>query len=143
MMLNGKKLKIFCSLILIVSVLFLACCNRKNINDQRNTTKEEIKQPITTIKEKHTEKTVDKITEKEITSIKEKVEISTTVINNGGDNQIVLDFFEDESLNINSTTIVTEEFAQNQTTTKENATQQIQAVTEPATDSEGWVTKWY
>lgn len=144
MMLNGKKIKAFCVVILIVSVLFLACCNRNNIYAPENTTKEEIKQPVTTIKEEYTEKTVDKIPREEITSIKEKVEISITVMNNSGDNQIIFDFSEErESLNIDSTTMVSEEFAQNQTTTKETVTQQIQAVTEPATDSEGWVIKWY
>ena len=143
MMLYGKKIKFFCVLLFVFSFLFLACCDKKNIEKQKSTTDEEKIQLITTTKEKHTEKTIHKTTEKEITVTKEGAVI-TILADNSGDNDISFNESEEnESANTSYITSATDEPAKNKHTTKESTSQQHQIVTVPATDFEGWVTKWY
>lgn len=119
----------------VLLFLFLACCNKKSIETQKSTTKEETKQQAATTNEKQTEKSNTKTTEKETPST-QKTEIITTITNNGGDNEIVFDV---PSENISTTNVPTTiDYIIN-----EPISQQMQTVTEPATDTDGWVTKWY
>ena len=141
MMLYGKKIKVLAVLLLVVSFLLLACCNKKSVEKEK-TTEEETNKRITTTIEKD-EEAICNTTEKETIPTKETTVI-TIVANNGGDNQIAFDFSEEkESLNIYSTTSATDETARNHQTINKFTTQQPQTATQPATDSNGWVTKWY
>ncbi len=144
MMLYGEKIKGLVVLLLFFSFLFLASCNKKSIENQISTNKEETKQEAAITNEKQTEKTNAKTTEKEIPST-QKTEIITTITNNSGDNKIVFDVWQEtEKISINPTN--KPETSENiiiDNTKSEPASQSVSQVTVPATDSDGWVTKWY
>lgn len=149
MMLFGKNktIKIYMVVLLSVSFLFLACCDKQNNEPQKSTTKKETKQQTAETSENKIEKTNTESIEKEITST-QKIEVITTITHNGGDNEIIFDASEEtESINISSTKSsaisTTEASEKYEYTTNAPASQKPQKVTEPATDSDGWVTKWY
>lgn len=149
MMLYGKSnlIRVCFAILLMLSFLIFACCNKKSIENQKLTTKEETKQQVAGTSEKQNDKTSAKATEKEISST-QKPEIITTVANNSTDNEIVFDAMqEDVSINTSSTKIsaisTTEVSKKPNQTTNEPASKSTQTVTIPATDSDGWVTKWY
>lgn len=139
MMLYGKKIKFFCVLLFVFSFLFLACCNKKSVENKNSTTQQVTKQ-AEEITEKVSEKNNTELTEKEELKIKDN-DVITTIINNSKDNEIPFDAIaENDSISMDLTTTipVTTICIQNEITS-----QAIQIITEPATDTDGWVTKWY
>lgn len=139
MMLYGEKIKIYGILLLVVSVLFLACCNKKSVENKNSVTQQVTKQ-VNAITEKKTEKNNTELTEKGNLKTQDN-DVITTIINNRQDNEIAYDVTaENDSVNVRLTTSIPEttDYMQNETTS-----QLIQIITEPATDSDGWVTKWY
>lgn len=136
---KNRSIRIGFVVLVLLSFLILACCNKKSVENKNLTTQEGTKQ-VTVTTEKQTEQAIYITIEKETSSTKENTVI-TTIINNGGDNEIIFDVTEEkENINVSSiTTIpVTTDYI-----TGEHTSQQNQTITEPATDFEGWVVKWY
>lgn len=138
MMLYGKKIKIFCVVLLLASFLFTACCNKNGDENKSSTTQQETKEVFIT-KETQAEKTNTYGTEK-ISISTSKTEINTTVTNKSGDNEIYFDVAEDD-INLISQATITALTSDN--VSSEITSQKNQITPEPATDSDGWVTEWY
>lgn len=134
-------MKFVAILLILICFCSFVCCGR----DEENNGKTNVTD-LPTQNEIFTEKNVVDTTENTTQQMEVLTAENTTVKNNNaettnyksGDNNVVFEVFEEQKneSNIKSDTTKAD-------STQETTKQGIQKITEPATDLEGWVTKWY